>query len=80
MSESFWSSDRAAEALQPLIVGDVPRGSTQFHRVSTDTRTIVKGDLFVALKGENHDAHTHLAEAVASGALGLVVSDAKAAV
>ena len=79
MSESFWSSDRVTDALRPLIVGEVPRGSTQFHRVSTDTRTIEKGDLFVALKGENHDAHDHLAEAVAKGALGLVVSDAKAA-
>jgi UDP-N-acetylmuramoyl-tripeptide--D-alanyl-D-alanine ligase len=79
MSEPFWSYDRVAGALQPLLVGGVPRGSTAFNRVSTDTRTIAPGDLFVALKGENHDAHDHLAEAVAKGALGLVVSDAKAA-
>ena len=76
MSESFWSYDRAGEALQPLLIREAPRGSTPLHRVSTDTRTIAPGDLFVALKGENHDAHDHLAQAVAKGAKGLVVSDA----
>jgi UDP-N-acetylmuramoyl-tripeptide--D-alanyl-D-alanine ligase len=79
MSEPFWSSDRATEALRPLLVGDAPRGRTPFNRVSTDTRTIAPGDLFVALKGENHDAHDHLGEAIAKGALGLVVSNAKPA-
>ena len=79
MSEPFWSSDRATEALQPLLVDDAPRGSTSFNRVSTDTRTIAPGDLFVALKGENHDAHDHLGEAIAKGALGLVVSNAQPA-
>ncbi|MGM0576599.1 MAG: UDP-N-acetylmuramoyl-tripeptide--D-alanyl-D-alanine ligase [Myxococcota bacterium] len=42
--------------------------------VFTDTRRPVEGGLFVALVGPNHDAHDHLAEALAAGAGGLVVS------
>jgi UDP-N-acetylmuramoyl-tripeptide--D-alanyl-D-alanine ligase len=42
--------------------------------VSTDTRTLQPGALFVALKGENHDAHDYLEIAQAKGATGLVVS------
>ncbi|MDB4465248.1 UDP-N-acetylmuramoyl-tripeptide--D-alanyl-D-alanine ligase, partial [Akkermansiaceae bacterium] len=41
--------------------------------VSTDTRSITKGALFFALKGENFDAHHFLAQAVESGAGALVV-------
>mgnify|MGYP003601849129 CR=1 FL=1 len=34
--------------------------STTFERVSTDTRSLQAGDLFVALKGDNFDAHDFL--------------------
>ncbi len=44
--------------------------------VSTDTRTIVPGSLFVALRGESFDAHDYLAEAAAKGAAAAVVSEA----
>ena len=43
--------------------------------VSTDTRTLAKDDLFVALRGENFDGHAFVAEALARGACGIVVSD-----
>ncbi|TDR30833.1 UDP-N-acetylmuramoyl-tripeptide--D-alanyl-D-alanine ligase [Hydromonas duriensis] len=33
-----------------------------FDRVSTDTRTVQAGDLFIALKGERFDAHDFLSE------------------
>ncbi|MGN6789985.1 MAG: UDP-N-acetylmuramoyl-tripeptide--D-alanyl-D-alanine ligase [Rhodanobacteraceae bacterium] len=42
--------------------------------VSTDSRTIETGELFVALKGENHDGHDHVAAAAARGASGAIVS------
>ncbi len=44
-------------------------------RVSTDTRTIEKDDLFFALRGERFDAHEFLREAVQKGAKHVVVSD-----
>jgi UDP-N-acetylmuramoyl-tripeptide--D-alanyl-D-alanine ligase len=44
--------------------------------VSTDTRSLVPGNLFVALKGERFDGHDHLAAAMAAGAVAAVVSRA----
>jgi UDP-N-acetylmuramoyl-tripeptide--D-alanyl-D-alanine ligase len=44
----------------------------QFRSLSTDTRTLQAGDLFVALRGERFDAHRFLATA-ARQACGLVV-------
>ncbi|MBN1210084.1 MAG: UDP-N-acetylmuramoyl-tripeptide--D-alanyl-D-alanine ligase [Myxococcaceae bacterium] len=43
--------------------------------VSTDTRALTPGCLFVALQGERFDAHTFLAQARAGGAAGAVVRD-----
>jgi UDP-N-acetylmuramoyl-tripeptide--D-alanyl-D-alanine ligase len=44
-----------------------------FNGVATDTRKLGGGELFVALRGENHDAHAYLAQAKAAGATGAVV-------
>jgi UDP-N-acetylmuramoyl-tripeptide--D-alanyl-D-alanine ligase len=44
-----------------------------FDKVSTDTRKLQGGELFVALKGEKHDAHDYLKQAVEGGAGGLLV-------
>src|SRR5690606_16910900 len=43
-----------------------------FEAVSTDTRALRGGELFVALRGEHYDAHDFLADA-ARKAAGLVV-------
>lgn len=42
--------------------------------VSIDTRTLVRGDLFIALKGPLADGHDHVRGAAARGAIGAVVS------
>jgi UDP-N-acetylmuramoyl-tripeptide--D-alanyl-D-alanine ligase len=65
----FWTLDRVAAAL-----GTGPGGQTPVRAVSTDTRTISHGDIFVALKGETFDGHDHLAAAVEGGAVAVVVS------
>lgn len=44
--------------------------------VSTDTRTIRAGNLFLALKGENFDGHAFLKKACEEGASGVILSDA----
>jgi UDP-N-acetylmuramoyl-tripeptide--D-alanyl-D-alanine ligase len=72
----FWTADRGADALLPLSPVNPPRGAFVFGRVSTDTRTVEEGDLFVALAGERFDAHDFLKDAIAKGAKGLVVSRA----
>jgi len=55
---------------------DRPMAPLQFRSVSTDTRTLQPGDLFFALRGPNHDGHTHVADAFAKGALAAVVERA----
>ncbi len=53
-------------------------GDSTFGGISTDTRTLRPGELFVALRGERHDGHAFLAEALARGAAGVLV-EARAA-
>ena len=46
--------------------------------LSTDTREIKPGQVFVALRGEHHDAHRFLQQAVDAGATVLVIDDESA--
>src|SRR5256885_6326858 len=48
-------------------------GNTSVERVSTDSRTIKKGELFVALRGENFDGHKFVEDVAKSGAAGAIV-------
>jgi len=48
-------------------------GKGTFTGISTDTRTIRPGALFVALEGERFDGHTFLAAAATAGATGAIV-------
>ena len=43
--------------------------------VSTDTRSIKTGDVFVALEGENFDGHNFIAQAVEKGAIAVIVRE-----
>ncbi|NLE64782.1 MAG: UDP-N-acetylmuramoyl-tripeptide--D-alanyl-D-alanine ligase [Elusimicrobia bacterium] len=56
--------------------GRLIRGSAkkQVRGVSTDSRTIKAGDLFVALVGEHFDGHRFAREVVQAGAAGILVS------
>ncbi len=48
--------------------------AARFTRITTDTRALAGGELFVALRGERHDAHDFVADAVRAGAAGLLVA------
>lgn len=48
-------------------------GSASVNEVSTDTRTLREGSLFVALRGENFDAHDFLVQAVEKSATAVLV-------
>lgn len=48
--------------------------SKKIRRVSIDTRTIKKGDLFVAIKGNNFDGHHFVDKAVEKGAVAVLLS------
>ncbi len=45
-----------------------------FHGISTDTRTLSEGNLFVALKGPNFDGHDYIEQARQHGAVAAAVS------
>jgi UDP-N-acetylmuramoyl-tripeptide--D-alanyl-D-alanine ligase len=64
----------AGEAMQ-WCGGRLRQGSEDeaLQGVSIDTRSVAAGELFVAIRGEKHDAHAFLDRALAAGAAGLVV-------
>src|SRR3954469_6435969 len=70
----FWTLRRMADAVKHLAKVNLPSDDRPFTRVSTDTRTVGPGDLFVALKGENFDAHDFVKDAVGRGASAVIVS------
>ncbi len=63
------------EVFQSLDYG-APSGGENilFPQVSTDTRTLQPGDLFVALVGKEADGHQFIPQALRAGAGGLIVS------
>jgi UDP-N-acetylmuramoyl-tripeptide--D-alanyl-D-alanine ligase len=46
-----------------------------FYGISSDSRQVVKGNLFVALKGEKFDGHDFIRKAIEQGAAGVLVHD-----
>jgi UDP-N-acetylmuramoyl-tripeptide--D-alanyl-D-alanine ligase len=76
VSTGFWTLDRIAAALEAHSTGSAPRGSTEVRGITTDTRKIGKGDVFLALKGERFDGHDYLRDAVRDGASAVIASRA----
>ncbi|MEX1257034.1 MAG: UDP-N-acetylmuramoyl-tripeptide--D-alanyl-D-alanine ligase [Gemmatimonadota bacterium] len=73
MTHGFtWTDARVRDALGIGEAGADPR--LAFTGVSTDTRSVSTGQLFVALTGERFDGHDFVGEAVARGARGAIVS------
>ena len=48
-------------------------GSGLIEKISTDSRTIKRGELFVALRGENFDGHKFVESVAKTGAAGAIV-------
>lgn len=70
---SFWTIDRIGAALDGVQPGGAG-GPREFSGVTTDSRAVSAGQIFVALKGDNFDGHDYIAEAVEKGAAAIVVS------
>jgi UDP-N-acetylmuramoyl-tripeptide--D-alanyl-D-alanine ligase len=68
---SPWTEAAVAAALG--IAAREDDGAVRYTAVATDTRSLQGGELFVALRGERHDAHEFLAQAHEAGATGAVV-------
>ncbi|PKO34159.1 MAG: UDP-N-acetylmuramoyl-tripeptide--D-alanyl-D-alanine ligase [Betaproteobacteria bacterium HGW-Betaproteobacteria-7] len=67
-----WLLSQVAAATGGRLCGADPALSG----VTTDTRAVLPGQLFIALRGERFDAHDFLDQAVAAGAAALLVADA----
>lgn len=63
---------QVAEATGGRMLGD----DVALDGVSTDTRSVAAGQLFVALRGERFEAHDYLSQAVQAGANAVLVADA----
>ncbi|GMG86644.1 UDP-N-acetylmuramoyl-tripeptide--D-alanyl-D-alanine ligase [Biformimicrobium ophioploci] len=61
------------QQLQQRFGGELHNGDACFTGVGTDSRNVAEGDLFVALSGENFDAHDFVAS-VADKVCGVIVS------
>lgn len=68
----MWASDFLASAAAAHLNGP----AQQFTSISTDTRTLKPGALYVALRGENFDGHRFVEQAIKAGATGVLVSQA----
>ncbi len=71
-----WRESVVREALGLTSAG----GDATFSTISTDTRAITPGALFVALSGERFDGHNYLAAAAAAGAQAALVREGTAGV
>jgi len=65
----------AAQAVHGLVEGP----NVRFSRVTTDSRAVEPGDLFVALVGERHDGHAYVANAFGRGAAAAMVAAGRGA-
>jgi UDP-N-acetylmuramoyl-tripeptide--D-alanyl-D-alanine ligase len=74
MEQPMMDTLAAAHAVAGRMVGS----AVTFGRVTTDSRAIASGDLFVALKGERFDGHDFVAQAQADGAVAAMVDEAHA--
>lgn len=70
MTQFTWTSQRIRDALS-LDRGVEP--ARRYTGVSTDSRTVRAGELFVALRGDRFDGREFVAAAAAAGAKGVVV-------
>jgi UDP-N-acetylmuramoyl-tripeptide--D-alanyl-D-alanine ligase len=67
-----WSLGRVAGAVDGALVEETA-SDRGLCGISTDTRTLEAGEVFVAIRGENFDGHDFVGDAAESGAHGAVV-------
>jgi UDP-N-acetylmuramoyl-tripeptide--D-alanyl-D-alanine ligase len=71
MAEALWTVDELLQATGGKLHGQVKKPLTA---VSIDSRAVKAGDVFIAIKGERHDGHDFVANALKAGAGLSVVS------
>lgn len=72
MSDFVWTDASVRRALG--LRTELAQAEVEYTGVSTDSRSIVEGNLYVALTGDRFDGHDFVADALSRGASGAVVS------
>jgi len=72
----FWTPRQFAAATQGRWLAPPVDDAAALSGVSIDTRTLSPGDVFFAIRGEQHDGHDHVAKAIELGAAMVVVERA----
>ncbi len=73
--DSMLTLKKAQDWMQAKLLNAKGREDTIFTGISTDSRTLQKGDLYVAILGEKFNGHDFLKEAEMKGASAAIVSD-----
>lgn len=69
-----FSANEIVESTNPLeVTGSLP---AENRSISTDTRTLLPGEWFIALPGDRRDGHSFVQSAISRGAAGCIVSKA----
>ena len=76
-SMALFTVEELREVISVKVLAGDPSPSTKrrIRHISTDSRSIKKGDLFVALQGERFDGHDFVPTVLAQGAAGAIVHD-----
>lgn len=72
MSAWLWTTEDMLAAMEGRALGGVPHGVTG---LSIDTRSIMPGEAYLAIKGDVHDGHAFVANAYGAGAGVSVVAE-----
>lgn len=73
--KAIWTLEEIISVLGAQADGVVSKNVTG---ISIDTRSLQKGDVFVALQGDHSDGHAYVAQAMQAGAVAAIVSSPQA--
>lgn len=71
-----WALMDVQQAVEGEFIGAMDHDQrVRFTSVSTDSRTLKSGALYIAIKGENFDGHDFITQAIQQGAVAVLVSE-----
>jgi len=76
-SMGLFTVDELREVISVKVLAgqDSLSGKHRIRQISTDSRSVRRGDLFVALRGDRYDGHEFVPAVLAQGAVGAIVHD-----
>ncbi|PKN74243.1 MAG: UDP-N-acetylmuramoyl-tripeptide--D-alanyl-D-alanine ligase, partial [Deltaproteobacteria bacterium HGW-Deltaproteobacteria-10] len=70
----IYTASQVLQATEGVLLAGEPENS--FYGITTDSRNVQEGNLFVALQGEKYDGHDFVGLALEQGAAGILVQSA----